>query len=74
MSEIDAGIVSPNVPHYFYVYLPPDKYQAVVAGKPTCRSTSESLQGTRAWNATLLFRALCVRLSSEYFYGLGRRR
>ena len=33
MSEIDAGIVSPNVPHYFYVYLPPDKYQAVVAGK-----------------------------------------
>jgi len=33
MSEIDAGIVSPNVPHYFYVALPPDKYQAVVAGK-----------------------------------------
>jgi hypothetical protein len=33
MSEIDAGIVSPNVPHYFYISLPSDKYQAVAAGK-----------------------------------------
>jgi hypothetical protein len=33
MSEIDAGIVSPNVPHYFYIALPSDKYQAVAAGK-----------------------------------------
>ncbi|HEY9157799.1 hypothetical protein [Candidatus Binatus sp.] len=33
MSAKDAGILSPNVPHYFYVSLPPDKYQAVAAGK-----------------------------------------
>jgi hypothetical protein len=33
MSEIDAGIVSPNVPHYFYIALPADKYQAAIAGK-----------------------------------------
>jgi hypothetical protein len=33
MSEMDAGILSPNVPHTFYVYLPADKYQAVTAGK-----------------------------------------
>jgi hypothetical protein len=33
MSEQNAGIVSPNVPHYFYISLPPDKYQAVTAGK-----------------------------------------
>jgi hypothetical protein len=33
MSEVDAGIVSPNVPHFFFVLLPPDKYQAVITGK-----------------------------------------
>ncbi len=33
MSEMDAGIVLPNVPHFFYVLLPPEKYQAVAAGK-----------------------------------------
>jgi len=33
MSEMDAGIVSPNVPHDFYVFIPPEKYQAVAAGK-----------------------------------------
>ena len=33
MSELDAGIVSPNVPHFFYISLPPDKYEAVKAGK-----------------------------------------
>jgi len=33
MSEISAGIVSPNVPHYFYVSLPTDKFKAVAAGK-----------------------------------------
>jgi hypothetical protein len=32
MSELNAGIVSPNVPHYFYIALPADKYQAVTAG------------------------------------------
>jgi hypothetical protein len=33
MSEMDAGIVLPNVPHFFYVLLPPEKYQAVATGK-----------------------------------------
>ncbi len=33
MSEMDAGILSPNVPHTFYLYIPADKYQAVAAGK-----------------------------------------
>ena len=33
MSEMDAGIVSPNVPHDFYVFIPVEKYQAVAAGK-----------------------------------------
>jgi len=33
MSEMNAGIVSPNVPHSFYVFIPPDKYQAVADGK-----------------------------------------
>jgi hypothetical protein len=33
MSEMDAGIMSPNVPHYFYLSLPLEKYQAVAAGK-----------------------------------------
>jgi hypothetical protein len=33
MSEMDAGIVSPTVPHFFYATLPTDKYQAVAAGK-----------------------------------------
>jgi hypothetical protein len=31
MSEINAGILSPNVPHYFYISLPLDKFQAVRA-------------------------------------------
>jgi hypothetical protein len=33
MSEMNAGILSPNVPHSFYVFIPPEKYQAVAAGK-----------------------------------------
>jgi hypothetical protein len=33
MSEINAGILSPNVPHSFYVFIPLDRYQAVAAGK-----------------------------------------
>ncbi|HLX04588.1 MAG TPA: hypothetical protein VKR28_03590 [Candidatus Binatus sp.] len=33
MSEMNAGILSPNVPHSFYVFIPPDKYAAVAAGK-----------------------------------------
>jgi hypothetical protein len=33
MSEMDAGIVSPNVPHDFYIFIPVEKYQAVAAGK-----------------------------------------
>jgi hypothetical protein len=33
MSEMNAGIVSPNVPHDFFVLLPADKYQAITAGK-----------------------------------------
>jgi hypothetical protein len=33
MSEISAGIVEPNVPHYFFMSLPADMYQAVAAGK-----------------------------------------
>ncbi len=33
MSEINAGILSPNVPHSFYVFIPPEKYAAVAAGK-----------------------------------------
>jgi hypothetical protein len=33
MSEVDAGIVSPNVAHDFFVFLSPDQYQAVAAGK-----------------------------------------
>ena len=33
MSEMDAGIVSPNVPHDFYIFIPPERYQAVAAGK-----------------------------------------
>lgn len=33
ISEMDAGILSPNVPHTFYVFIPPAQYQAVAAGK-----------------------------------------
>src|SRR5258707_13763143 len=33
MSEMDAGIVSPNVPHDFFVFVPVDQYQAITAGK-----------------------------------------
>jgi hypothetical protein len=33
MSEREAGILSPNVPHLFYVFIPPDVYQTVAAGK-----------------------------------------
>jgi len=33
MSEIDAGIASPEVPHTFFISLPPEKFQAVTAGK-----------------------------------------
>ena len=33
MSEMDAGILSPNVPHSFFVFMPSDQYQAVAAGK-----------------------------------------
>jgi len=32
MSSIDAGNVSPTVPHYFYAYLTPEAYKAVAAG------------------------------------------
>lgn len=33
MSEIGAGILSPNVPHDFFVFISMDQYQAVAAGK-----------------------------------------
>ena len=33
MLETDAGILSPNVPHSFYVFIPPDKYEAIASGK-----------------------------------------
>lgn len=33
MTETDAGILSPNVPHAFNLTLPRDLYQAAVAGK-----------------------------------------
>jgi hypothetical protein len=33
MSAMNAGILSPTVPHFFYAYLTPDLYQAVAAGK-----------------------------------------
>jgi hypothetical protein len=33
MSAIEAGIVSPTVPHYFYSYLPAEQYHAVAAGR-----------------------------------------
>jgi hypothetical protein len=33
MSERETGILSPNVPHLFYVAIPPDLYEAVAAGK-----------------------------------------
>ena len=33
LSEMNVGILSPNVPHTFYVFIPLDKYQAVAAGK-----------------------------------------
>jgi hypothetical protein len=33
MSQMEAGILSPNVPHLFYVFLPPDVFQAVATGK-----------------------------------------
>jgi hypothetical protein len=32
-TAIEAGILSPNVPHFFYAYLSPELYQAVAAGK-----------------------------------------
>ncbi|HUY26493.1 MAG TPA: hypothetical protein VMV27_03650 [Candidatus Binataceae bacterium] len=33
MTTMDAGILSPGVPHYFYNYFTPEVYQAVVSGK-----------------------------------------
>ncbi|HVA81477.1 MAG TPA: hypothetical protein VNF29_11180 [Candidatus Binataceae bacterium] len=33
MTTLDAGILSPSVPHYFYNYFTPEVYQAVVSGK-----------------------------------------
>lgn len=33
MSEREAGILSPNVPHLFYIFLPAAAFQAVAAGK-----------------------------------------
>ncbi len=33
MSEMDAGIASPNVTHDFFVFISPGQYQAVTAGK-----------------------------------------
>ena len=33
VSERDAGILSPSVPHSFYVFIPIEKYRAVAAGK-----------------------------------------
>jgi hypothetical protein len=33
MFEMNAGILSPNVPHSFYVFIPLDRYQAVATGK-----------------------------------------
>jgi hypothetical protein len=33
MSAMNAGILSPTVPHFFSAYLTPDLYQAVAAGK-----------------------------------------
>ena len=33
MTETDAGILSPNVPHTFHLTLPRDQYEAVASGK-----------------------------------------
>ena len=43
MSETEPGILSPNVPHSLYVFIPPDKYQAVTSGESICKSASEML-------------------------------
>jgi hypothetical protein len=32
MTETEAGILSPNVPHAFYLTMPRDQYEAVIAG------------------------------------------
>ena len=75
MSEMNAGILSPNVPHSFYVFIPPEKYAG--GGRRQIQSAGprpDDLQGTRPPEATLLLRAVCVRLPHEYFSGLGRRR
>jgi hypothetical protein len=34
-NRLRAGILSPNVPHYVYRYLPPGRYAAIVDGKAT---------------------------------------
>ncbi|MGH7779936.1 MAG: hypothetical protein ACREQR_08925 [Candidatus Binataceae bacterium] len=33
MTTMDTGVISPGVAHFFYNYLAPDVYQAVVSGK-----------------------------------------
>lgn len=33
MTSMDTGVLSPGVEHYFYNYLPPDVYQAVLSGQ-----------------------------------------
>lgn len=35
MSSLSVGMLSPGVPHFFYRYLSPDTYKAIVDGKST---------------------------------------
>jgi hypothetical protein len=66
MSAIDAGILSPNVPHYFYVSVPPDKYQAVAAGKSNLQVHVRLLYKGPAHE-----KQLCYFERFAYHFGLG---
>ena len=66
MSAIDAGILSPNVPHYFYVSVPPDKYQAVAAGKSNLQVHVRLLYKGPAHD-----KQLCYFERFAYHFGLG---
>ncbi len=58
MSSIEAGNISPTVPHYFYAYLTPEAYKAVARGRLEPPDPREpDLQGSTTRQRVLLLRA-----------------
>ncbi len=67
--------MSPNVPHDFFVFISPDQYQAVAAGKSNLQvHVSVLYKGPAREMQLCYFERFAYDLRVNVFHGLGRQR